>query len=73
MPQRLTVAGEATARSWTSNTMRMVTGFSLIRSPLGRHSVQLSSSTVCVECVLSVCIRGGVSVYVCVCVSCESI
>lgn len=45
MPQRDTVAGEATARSWTSNSMRMVLGFSLMRSPLGRHSVQLSSST----------------------------
>ena len=46
MPQRDTVAGEATDRSCTSNSMRMVVGFSLMRSPLGRHSVQLSSSTV---------------------------
>eukprot|EP00983_Pelagomonas_calceolata_P113830 1160026-Pelagomonas_calceolata.AAC.17 len=48
MPQRLTVAGEATARSATSNSMRMVTGLSLMRSALGRQSVQLSSRTVCV-------------------------
>jgi len=46
MPQRETVAGEATDRSCTSNSMRIVVGLSLMRSPLGRHSVQLSSSTV---------------------------
>ena len=45
IPQRLTVAGEAAMRSDTSNSMRMVVGLSLIRSPLGRHRVQLSSST----------------------------
>jgi hypothetical protein len=45
MPHRETVAGDATARSCTSNSMRMVAGLSLMRSPLGRHSVQLSSST----------------------------
>ena len=46
MPQRDTGAGDAAARSDTSNSMRMVAGLSLMRSPLGRHSVQLSSSTV---------------------------
>mmetsp|Transcript_13734 Transcript_13734/g.31762 ORF Transcript_13734/g.31762 Transcript_13734/m.31762 type:complete len:221 (-) Transcript_13734:5376-6038(-) len=46
MPQRETVAGEATLRSSTSNSMRIVTPLSLMRSPLGRHSVRLSSSTV---------------------------
>mmetsp|Transcript_2468 Transcript_2468/g.8764 ORF Transcript_2468/g.8764 Transcript_2468/m.8764 type:complete len:208 (-) Transcript_2468:612-1235(-) len=46
MPQRDTVAGDATARSCTSKSMRIVVGLSLMRSPLGRHSVQLSSSTV---------------------------
>jgi len=30
----------------TSNSIRMVVGLSLMRSPLGRQSVQLSSSTV---------------------------
>eukprot|EP00425_Heterocapsa_triquetra_P029906 CAMPEP_0195122840 /NCGR_PEP_ID=MMETSP0448-20130528/127388_1 /TAXON_ID=66468 /ORGANISM="Heterocapsa triquestra, Strain CCMP 448" /LENGTH=47 /DNA_ID= /DNA_START= /DNA_END= /DNA_ORIENTATION= len=45
MPQRLTVAGEATLRSSTSNIMVMVGG-NLMRSPLARHSILLSSSTV---------------------------
>lgn len=38
MPHRETVAGEATRRSSTSNSMRMVTPFNLIRSPAtGSH------------------------------------
>ena len=41
----LTVAGEATARSWTSNNMCMVL-LSLIRSLLARQSILLSSKTV---------------------------
>ena len=45
MPQRETVAGEATARSWTSKSIRIFL-LSLIRSPLARQSVMLSSSTV---------------------------
>mmetsp|Transcript_20190 Transcript_20190/g.46843 ORF Transcript_20190/g.46843 Transcript_20190/m.46843 type:complete len:278 (+) Transcript_20190:1568-2401(+) len=45
IPQRETVAGDATARSLTSNIIDMVFG-SLMRSPLLRHSVLLSSSTV---------------------------
>lgn len=45
MPHLDTVAGDATERSATSNSILMVSGFSLRRSPLGKHSVQLSSST----------------------------
>mmetsp|Transcript_48471 Transcript_48471/g.115286 ORF Transcript_48471/g.115286 Transcript_48471/m.115286 type:complete len:220 (+) Transcript_48471:2214-2873(+) len=45
-PRRETVAGEATAQSSTSKSMRMVFPLSLMRSPFGRHSVRLSSSTV---------------------------
>lgn len=45
MPQRETVAGEATDRSPTSNSMRMVSGFSFSLSPFGRQRVQLSSKT----------------------------
>mmetsp|Transcript_31285 Transcript_31285/g.75654 ORF Transcript_31285/g.75654 Transcript_31285/m.75654 type:complete len:220 (+) Transcript_31285:5169-5828(+) len=45
MPLRETVAGEATARSSTSNCMQMV-GDSLMISPETRHSFLLSSSTV---------------------------
>ena len=45
MPQRLTVAGEATARSCTSKSMCIFL-LSLIRSPLARQRVMLSSSTV---------------------------
>ena len=41
----LTVAGEATARSWTSNNMCMVL-FNLILSLLARQSILLSSKTV---------------------------
>ena len=41
----LTVAGEATARSWTSNNMCIVL-LSLIRSLLARQSILLSSKTV---------------------------
>ena len=41
----LTVAGEATARSWTSNNICMVL-FSLILSLLARQSILLSSKTV---------------------------
>mmetsp|Transcript_2367 Transcript_2367/g.7841 ORF Transcript_2367/g.7841 Transcript_2367/m.7841 type:complete len:207 (-) Transcript_2367:5150-5770(-) len=45
IPQRETVAGEATARSCTSNNM-CILALSLMRSPLARQSVMLSSSTV---------------------------
>mmetsp|Transcript_10880 Transcript_10880/g.24732 ORF Transcript_10880/g.24732 Transcript_10880/m.24732 type:complete len:295 (-) Transcript_10880:5133-6017(-) len=45
IPHRETVAGEATERSLTSNTMAIVLG-SLILSPLLRQRVLLSSSTV---------------------------
>ena len=45
MPQRDTVAGEATARSWTSKIMFMLALIWMI-SPLLRHSFLLSSSTV---------------------------
>ena len=45
MPQRETVAGDATDRSPTSNSMRMVPGFNFSLSPFGKHSVQLSSKT----------------------------
>ena len=41
----LTVAGEATARSCTSNNMCMVE-LSLILSELARHNILLSSNTV---------------------------
>ena len=44
MPQRLTVAGEATARSSTSNIMVM-DSVSWMISPLTRHSFLLSSRT----------------------------
>lgn len=44
MPQRLTVAGDATARSPTSNIMDIVGDIAMI-SELGRHSFLLSSST----------------------------
>ena len=44
MPHRLTVAGEATARSSTSNIMVMES-LSWMISPLTRHSFLLSSST----------------------------
>lgn len=44
IPQRDTVAGEATARSFTSNNIVIVDG-SLMRSPLLRHRVLLSSRT----------------------------
>jgi len=47
MPQRETVAGEATARSSTSNSMVMLGDIRMI-SPDTRHSFLLSSST-CVE------------------------
>lgn len=33
-------------RAWTSNRTRILLEFSLILSPLGRHSMRLSSSTV---------------------------
>lgn len=42
MPQRLTVAGDATARSWTSK-IRLVAAFMVIISPELRHSFLLSS------------------------------
>lgn len=42
---RLTVAGEATAKSCTSNTM-CINGVNLILSLLARHNILLSSSTV---------------------------
>ena len=45
IPHRLTVAGEATARSSTSNCMQIV-GESLIISPLTKQSFLLSSKTV---------------------------
>lgn len=45
MPQRLTVAGEATLRSSTSNIMVMEGDMDMI-SPDTRHSFLLSSSTV---------------------------
>ena len=45
MPQRLTVAGDATARSCTSKIMFMRPCIAMI-SPLLRHSFLLSSSTV---------------------------
>lgn len=45
IPQRETVAGEATARSITSKSIR-IWGRSLIRWPLDKHSVMLSSRTV---------------------------
>mmetsp|Transcript_24998 Transcript_24998/g.71875 ORF Transcript_24998/g.71875 Transcript_24998/m.71875 type:complete len:207 (-) Transcript_24998:4357-4977(-) len=45
MPQRLTVAGDATAKSLTSNMMVMLGG-NLMRSPLDKQSILLSSSTV---------------------------
>ena len=45
MPHLETVAGDATDRSATSNSILMVAEFSFRRSPLGRHRVQLSSST----------------------------
>ena len=45
MAQRDTVAGEAAARSETSKITFMVAESSLMRSLLGRQSVQLSSST----------------------------
>ena len=45
MPQRLTVAGEATARSPTSKIIDMVADMAMI-SLLGRQSFLLSSSTV---------------------------
>ena len=48
IPHRLTVAGEATARSFTSNIIVIVEG-NLIRSPLLRQSVLLSSSTVFID------------------------
>jgi hypothetical protein len=44
MPQRLTVAGEATARSSTSNIMVML-GDMVMISPDTKHSFMLSSST----------------------------
>ena len=47
MPQQETVAGEATARSSTSNSMVMLGDIWMI-SPDTRHSFLLSSST-CVE------------------------
>lgn len=48
MPQRLTVAGEATLRSWTSNIMWRVVG-NLMRSEFAKHKVLLSSSTCFVQ------------------------
>mmetsp|Transcript_162917 Transcript_162917/g.522390 ORF Transcript_162917/g.522390 Transcript_162917/m.522390 type:complete len:210 (+) Transcript_162917:614-1243(+) len=45
IPHRLTVAGEATDKSLTSN-MTVMLGGSLMRSPLERQSILLSSSTV---------------------------
>ena len=50
MPQRLTVAGEATARSSTSNIMVMES-VSWMISPLTRHSFLLSSNTCRQPCV----------------------
>lgn len=44
MPQRLTVAGDATARSATSKIMFMRPDMAMI-SPLFKHSFLLSSST----------------------------
>mmetsp|Transcript_6914 Transcript_6914/g.16636 ORF Transcript_6914/g.16636 Transcript_6914/m.16636 type:complete len:228 (-) Transcript_6914:787-1470(-) len=44
-PMRLTVAGEATARSFTSKR-HFISTLSLMRSPLARQRVMLSSSTV---------------------------
>ena len=38
IPQRDTVAGEATARSCTSKSMFMLS-FSLMRSPFAKHNV----------------------------------
>mmetsp|Transcript_27978 Transcript_27978/g.68323 ORF Transcript_27978/g.68323 Transcript_27978/m.68323 type:complete len:218 (+) Transcript_27978:1496-2149(+) len=46
IPTLETVAGEATAQSSTSKSIRSVLPLSLMRSPLGRHRVLLSSSTV---------------------------
>ena len=45
IPQRETVAGDAAARSEASKIKRRVCALSRIRSPFGKHSAQLSSST----------------------------
>ena len=60
MPHLETVAGEATDRSDTSNNILMRPASSLRRSPLGRHSVQLSSSTYICRQAAS---RTGVDIY----------
>lgn len=48
IPALLTVAGEATAKSYTSNT-RPTCGGSEIRSPLSNVNTLLSSSTVFID------------------------
>ena len=50
---RLTVAGEASVRSSHSKSMP-ICGRSLMRSPLARQSVMLSSSTVFMDSIQSV-------------------
>ena len=51
MPHRLTVAGEATARSATSKIMFIKPDMATI-SPLFRHSFLLSSSTFATTCLI---------------------
>lgn len=48
MPARLTVAGEATAKSYTSKT-RPTCGGNEIRSPFNKVNTLLSSSTVFID------------------------
>lgn len=50
MPQRETVAGDALARSLTSNKTRMVLLSSLMRSLFGKHRVRVSSRTCRLQC-----------------------
>lgn len=45
IPQRETVAGEATLRSMTSKSI-LIDGESLILSPFAKHNIMLSSRTV---------------------------
>jgi hypothetical protein len=45
IPQRETVAGEATFKSMTSNSI-LIDGVSFILSPFAKQSIMLSSSTV---------------------------
>ena len=52
MPQRETVAGDATARSITSNIMCTCSGI-LMRSPFTRQSILESSSTVFMDSIQS--------------------